>query len=87
MTKTSFVYRKDATLRDLVDLVQAAVPGSKENDVRFKFSFVIQDLNGKWKREEVGTLYASKKSRDDSLTLQDLRFVIGDFIDLNIQTS
>ena len=80
-------FRKDATLRDLLDLVKSVVPAASNKDARFRFSFVIQDLNGNWKRNEVATIYASKKTRDEYLTLQELRFVTGDFIDLNIQTS
>jgi len=60
---------------------------AQKKDARFEFSFVFQDINGNWKRKKVGTVHSVKKLRDENQDLQDLKFVIGDFVDLNIQTN
>lgn len=81
------IRRKNATLREIVDLIKSAVTIAQKKDARFEFSFVFQDMNGTWKRKKVGTVHSVKKSRDEFQDLQDLRFVIGDYVDLNIQTN
>ena len=78
--------RKDATLRELVDLIKTTVPEAMKKDATFKFSFIEQDLEGNFKRKEIGRVHSVKKSKDDFYTLQEKRFIIGDYIDLCIQT-
>ncbi len=79
--------RRNATLRELVDLIKSAVPAAQKKDARFEFSFVFQDMNGTWRRKKVGVVHSVKKTRDEFQDLQDLKFVIGDYVDLNIQTN
>jgi len=78
--------RKNATLREIVDLLKSAIPAAQKKDARFKFSFVFQEMNGTWKRKEVGTVHSTRKAREDFQELQELRFFIGDIVDVCIQT-
>jgi uncharacterized protein Usg len=39
---------------------------------------------GIYKRKPAGSLHSVKKAKDDFVTLDDLRFVIGDILDVNI---
>ncbi len=74
-------------MREIVDLIKSGVSVAQKKDARFEFSFVYQDINGNWRRKQVATVHTVKKSREESQDLQDLKFVIGDYIDLNIQTN
>lgn len=78
------IFRKDATLREIVDLIKSGLPLAMKKDVKFKFYIVFQDSNGNMKKKEVGLVYSVKKSRDEFLSLSDIRFAIGDYLDLNI---
>lgn len=70
-----------------MDLIKSALPLAMKKDVKFKFAIIFEDLSGNLKRKEVGTVYSVKKSRDEFATLEDLRFSIGDYLDLNIMTN
>jgi len=70
-----------------VDLIKSALPLAMKKDAKFKFFIVFQDSNGNMKKKEVGLVYSVKKSRDEFLTLADLRFAIGDYLDLTIISS
>ena len=71
-------------MREIVDLIKSALPLAMKKDAKFKFFIVFQDSNGNMKKKEVGMVYSVKKSRDEFLTLADLRFAIGDYLDLTI---
>lgn len=79
--------RKDANLREIVDLIKSGLPQAMKKDIKFRFAIVFADSNGNMKRKEIGTVYSVKKSRDEFATLQELRFAIGDFFDLNIMSN
>ena len=68
-----------------MDLLKTTLPGAMKKDSIFKFSFIEQDLDGNFKRKEIGRVHSVKKSKDDFYTLQEKRFIIGDYIDLCIQ--
>ena len=48
------------------------------------FSFIYPDNNGKYRRKEVGQVIVGQRGPDDLKSLNSLRFVIGDYIDLAI---
>ena len=53
-------------------------------NLKFKISSIYTDINGEWKRKELGEVHSVKKTKEDNHKLYFYRFQIGDFIDLNI---
>lgn len=77
----------DASLRELTMLIRDSVDFAKRKDAILNFSFIFPDSKGKYQRKEIGNIHMYKKGQDDNKTLQQLRFSIGDFIDISIKTS
>lgn len=44
---------KDATLRELTDLVKEVAPAARRRNARLSFAFVFPDKNGRFKVQEV----------------------------------
>jgi hypothetical protein len=79
--------RKDATLKELSDLIKEVHSEASRRDVRFSFNLVYQDnLRGSFVMKELGTVSNSRPSHQDEKTLDDARFVTGDFLDVAILT-
>ncbi|TVU33608.1 hypothetical protein EJB05_25433 [Eragrostis curvula] len=76
---------KDATLRELTDLVkEVALPARKRN-ARLSFAFVYPDKNGRFVVRPVGSTFAYGHGRgDDAKTLAELGFQIGDYLSVAI---
>uniref|UniRef100_A0A804PE62 Histone deacetylase complex subunit SAP18 n=1 Tax=Zea mays TaxID=4577 RepID=A0A804PE62_MAIZE len=76
---------KDATLRELTDLVkEVALPARKRN-ARLSFAFVYPDKNGRFVVRQVGSTFAYGHGRgDDAKTLAELGFQIGDYLSVAI---
>jgi len=77
----------DATLRELTILIKDAVDNAKKKDAVLIYSLVFPDSKGRLQRKEVGTIHAHKKSQDDNKTLQQIKFTVGDYLDININAS
>lgn len=77
---------QDATLRELADCVRKEVEAARKKDTELSFSFIYPDFNGKYRRKDVGSVFAGQRNTDYQKTLQELRFVIGDYVDLTIYT-
>uniref|UniRef100_A0A7N1A4Z7 18 kDa Sin3-associated polypeptide n=1 Tax=Kalanchoe fedtschenkoi TaxID=63787 RepID=A0A7N1A4Z7_KALFE len=78
---------KDATLRELTDLVKEVSPAARRRDAKLSFAFVYPDKRGRFVVREVGqTLSYSngKRMLDDGKALADLSFMIGDYLDVAI---
>ncbi|XWS32271.1 hypothetical protein CRYUN_Cryun23aG0145700 [Craigia yunnanensis] len=77
---------KDATLRELTDLVKEVAPPARRRDARLSFAFVYPDKNGRFVVREVGKTfsYGNGRQLDDSKTLGELSFEIGDYLDVAI---
>ncbi|XP_065864806.1 histone deacetylase complex subunit SAP18 isoform X4 [Euphorbia lathyris] len=76
---------KDATLRELTDLVKEVAPASRRRDARLSFAFVYPDKNGRFVVREVGKTYSNRGGKlDDAKALADLGFQIGDYLDVAI---
>lgn len=75
----------DASLRELTMLIRDSVDFAKKKDAILNFSFIFPDSKGKYQRKEIGNVHMYKKHPDDNKTLQQLRFSIGDVIDINIK--
>jgi len=78
---------KDASLRELTELLMSAVPAAKARTARFAFGFVYPDKMGRMVLREVGqTVGRPRKGedKDDAKTLDELHFETGDFVDVAI---
>jgi histone deacetylase complex subunit SAP18 len=75
----------DATLRELTDLLKSTVGEARNNkNARLEFTVVALDQNTKYASRDVGKVSLSRNGPDDEKTLSDLRFDIGDFLDVAI---
>lgn len=77
----------DVTLRELADCVQRELEIARKKDVELHFSFIYPDFNGRFRRKEVGQVTVGQRGPDDMKNLQQLRFVIGDYVDMAIYTN
>ncbi|KAK7292553.1 hypothetical protein RJT34_15404 [Clitoria ternatea] len=76
---------KDATLRELTDLVKEVAPAARRRNAKLSFAFVYPDKHGRFKVLEVGTTLSYGNGRlDDGKCLAELRFEIGDYLDVAI---
>lgn len=77
---------KDATLRELTDLVKEVAPAARKRDAKLSFAFVYPDKNGRFVVRPVGMTYSYGNGRriDDSKTLDELSFQIGDYLSVAI---
>ncbi|XP_017429212.1 histone deacetylase complex subunit SAP18 [Vigna angularis] len=76
---------KDATLRELTDLVKEVAPPARRRNAKLSFAFVFPDKNGRFKVQEVGkTLSYGNGRLDDGKALAELGFEIGDYLDVAI---
>ncbi|KAJ4953852.1 hypothetical protein NE237_030684 [Protea cynaroides] len=77
---------KDATLRELTDLVKEVARAARRRGAKLSFAFVYPDKNGRNVVRAVGMTqsYGNGRWQDDSKTLADLGFQIGDYLDVAI---
>ncbi|KAG6786713.1 histone deacetylase complex subunit SAP18 [Populus alba] len=76
---------KDATLRELTDLVKEVTPAARRRDARLSFAFVYPDKNGRFVVREVGKTNSHRNGKlDDNKALAQLGFQIGDYLDVAI---
>ncbi|KAJ8632692.1 hypothetical protein MRB53_026028 [Persea americana] len=77
---------KDATLRELTDLVKEVAPTARRRDAKLSFAFVYPDKHGRYVVRQVGMTnsYASGRRLDDGKALAELSFQIGDYLDVAI---
>lgn len=77
---------RDATLRELTDLVKEVAPSARKRDARLSFAFVYPDRSGRNVIRTVGMTYSTPSGRrgDDFRSLEELQFQTGDFLDVAI---
>lgn len=76
---------KDATLRELTDLVKEVAPLARRRDARLSFAFVYPNRRGRNVMRNVGVTYSnSRRTPDDNKSLEELSFQTGDFLDVAI---
>ncbi|XP_047338681.1 histone deacetylase complex subunit SAP18-like [Impatiens glandulifera] len=79
---------KDATLRELTDLVKEVAPEARKREANLSFAFVYPDKHGRFVVKEVGRTHSYPNVRrpdNGSKALGDLGFQIGDYLDVAIQ--
>nr|CAD7193798.1 unnamed protein product [Timema douglasi] len=75
----------DATLREITSLVKEVNPDSRRKGTYFDFSLVSPDVRSpSYRMREIGTTCSGQKGADDGKTLAQVRFVIGDYMDICI---
>ncbi|PHT81714.1 Histone deacetylase complex subunit SAP18 [Capsicum annuum] len=77
----------DATLRELTDLVKEVAPEARRRDATLSFAFVYPDKRGRFIVSEVGRTFSYTNIRrpdDGSKPLSELKFQIGDYLDVAI---
>ncbi|KMT00160.1 hypothetical protein BVRB_1g019780 [Beta vulgaris subsp. vulgaris] len=76
---------KDATLRELTDLVKEVTPEAKRRHTRLSFAFVFPEKLGHFVVRPVGETFAyGNRKVDDDKPLAQLGFQIGDYLDVAI---
>jgi len=76
---------KDATLKELMNLVKEVNPDARRRGTVFNFAIIYPNVSrGMYLLKEIGVTCAGEKRADDNVTLQSRRFQIGDFIDIAI---
>uniref|UniRef100_A0A5B6ZDV8 18 kDa Sin3-associated polypeptide n=1 Tax=Davidia involucrata TaxID=16924 RepID=A0A5B6ZDV8_DAVIN len=78
---------KDATLRELTDLVKEVAPEARRRDALLSFAFVYPDKHGRFVVREVGRTFSYPNGRrpdSGSKSLAESSFQIGDYLDVAI---
>ncbi|EAS04856.2 Sin3 associated protein (SAP18) protein (macronuclear) [Tetrahymena thermophila SB210] len=82
---------KDDTLRNIIELSrsQIKIPSDVKN-LRFYLNSIYQDpKNNKWVTKKLGMIYdqdlSSKDRKDEQQTLANFQFMIGDYIEIQIE--
>ncbi len=76
----------DASLKELTILIKDVVDAARKNNSVLNFSFIFPDSKGRLQRKEIGSVSMNKKNFEENKTLQQLKYTIGDYIDINITT-
>ncbi|XP_044739178.1 histone deacetylase complex subunit SAP18 [Chrysoperla carnea] len=76
---------QDATLHELSSLVREVNPDTRKKGTYFDFALVYPDMRAPtYRMREIGTTCTGQKGADDSKTLSQCRFTIGDYMDIAI---
>ncbi len=75
---------KDASLEELTGLIKGICPQANHRTARIHFGFVYPNKLGENVIRWVGQTFGSRKSLDDSKTLEMLGFEIGDYLSVSV---
>ena len=75
----------DATLRELAALVKEVNPDARRRGTYFDFAIVYPDpRSAVYRLREIGSVCSGARGPDDHASLQDKKFIIGDYVDIAI---
>ncbi|XKL61759.1 hypothetical protein PGB90_001592 [Kerria lacca] len=75
----------DATLREITNLIREVNEDANEKSTTFDFQLIIPDkFSSRYIARDIGSTISSKKGSDDEKTLNQCKFVIGDYMDVCI---
>ncbi|KAF7495483.1 Histone deacetylase complex subunit SAP18 [Sarcoptes scabiei] len=78
----------DATLKELAGLIKEVNTEARRPGTRFNFALVFPDIrNPTYRMREIGSTINGRKDSDDSKTLAQSRFQIGDFLSVAISAN
>ncbi|KAI7862856.1 Sin3 associated polypeptide p18-domain-containing protein [Spinellus fusiger] len=76
---------RNATLDELAQLIQQVIPEAQHHDARISFRLVYLDSSrATFLYRDLGRVMAGKTSPDQSKTLEECNFFIGDYLDVAI---
>ncbi|KAI9493288.1 Sin3 associated polypeptide p18-domain-containing protein [Zychaea mexicana] len=76
---------RNATLEELAQLIQEVVPEAKHPDARVAFRLIYLDSQrAVYRSRDIGRVVNIKPTADQTKTLDDCNFFIGDFLDVAI---
>jgi histone deacetylase complex subunit SAP18 len=76
---------RDATLREITELIKALNPAARARYAQISFALVYPSKSGMMTMRNVGECYGDSRSgRDDNKTLDELHFETGDYLDVAI---
>eukprot|EP01112_Ceratiomyxa_fruticulosa_P020336 TRINITY_DN6895_c0_g1_i2.p1 TRINITY_DN6895_c0_g1~~TRINITY_DN6895_c0_g1_i2.p1 ORF type:complete len:136 (-),score=24.81 TRINITY_DN6895_c0_g1_i2:67-474(-) len=75
---------KDATLREITELIKEISFPARQRNARLNFAFIYPDPRGRNILREVGSVHSQRIGPDDQKTLEQLKFETGDFLDVAI---
>ncbi|KAI6237332.1 hypothetical protein M3Y95_00253900 [Aphelenchoides besseyi] len=76
---------KDCTLRELANLIKDVNPESRKKGVEFRFAFATPHArNPRFVMTDIGNVVNGQRGPDDTKTLGQCSYVIGDYIDVAI---
>ena len=75
----------DASLKELTALIRDVNPDTRRKGTYFDFALVFPDTRpGAYRIREIGVTCSGSRGADDSKTLSQAKFQIGDYLDINI---
>ncbi|CAD6188295.1 unnamed protein product [Caenorhabditis auriculariae] len=75
----------DCTLRELTSLIKEVNPDARRRGTTFDFAIVSPDkMSSRFSTREIGNTMNGQRGIDDSKTLQQCKFEVGDFVDVAI---
>ncbi|KAH3732498.1 histone deacetylase complex subunit SAP18 [Pelomyxa schiedti] len=75
---------RDATLRELTELIKEVREVARRREAKIGFAFVYPDKMGRNVIKEVGSTWGIGHSEDENKTLDELHFEVGDFLDVSL---
>jgi len=78
---------KNATLKELTDLIKGVTPLARRPNARLSFAFVYPDKSGKNVVRQVSQIFVNHRTKNDRQTLASLHFETGDFLDVAVHVA
>uniref|UniRef100_A0A915JT82 18 kDa Sin3-associated polypeptide n=1 Tax=Romanomermis culicivorax TaxID=13658 RepID=A0A915JT82_ROMCU len=74
----------DCSLWELTSLIKEVNPDARRRGTVYDFAIVYPDSRGGYRLRDVGTTVSGTRGVDDSKTLQQMKFEIGDYMDVAV---
>ena len=79
-------YRKDTHLREIASLLTLERPEASSSTARFSFKAIYRNQlqSGRFLSKDLGIVLNNRSTHDETKTLEDVRFVTGDYLDISL---
>lgn len=71
-------------MKELTGLIKEVHEDSRRPQAKFSFRLIIQQGGGRISTRDLGTVSNGRPGRDDGRTLEESRFIQGDYLDVAI---
>lgn len=79
------IFRKNATLEELGQLIEQVIPEARDPDARIAFRLIYLDVDrARYQSKEIGRVVPAKPTADQKKTLDECQFFIGDYLDVAV---